>query len=89
MSPRRRASGRGALGLPIVELDPWYDVDDAPALRRLCRELSSPSRIDGLDPFRAPATADCIERLRIRELLTAEPGDKSSACCRIEGASIA
>lgn len=58
-----------ALGLPIVELDPWYDVDDAPALHRLCRELALPRRIDGLGPFPAPATADCIERLQIRDLL--------------------
>jgi hypothetical protein len=58
-----------ALGLPIVELDPWYDVDDAPALRRLCRELALPRRIDGLGPFPAPATAHCIERLQIRDLL--------------------
>lgn len=79
----------GALGLPIVELAPWYDVDDAVALRRLCHELNAPSRVDVLDPFRAPATAECVERLRIRELLTAEQGDKSSECCRIEGASIA
>jgi hypothetical protein len=78
----------GALGLPVVELAPWYDVDDAVALRRLCHELNAPSRA-GLDPFRAPATTEFVERLRIRELLAAEPGDKSSASCRIEGASIA
>ena len=35
----------GALGLPIVELAPWYDVDDAVALRRLCHELNAPSRV--------------------------------------------
>ncbi len=83
---RQRAA---ALGLPIVELDPWYDVDDASALRRLCRDLGSPSRVNGLDPFCAPATAGCIERLRIRERLTAGPDDKPNAVCRIEGARIA
>lgn len=51
-----------ALGLPIVELDPWYDVDDAAALERLSCELTSPQPLNGLDPFPAPATADCIER---------------------------
>jgi uncharacterized protein len=60
-----------ALGLPIVELDPWYDVDDAPALDRLCREVALPQRIGGRGPFPAPATAHCIERLKIRDLLAA------------------
>ena len=58
-----------ALDLPLVELDPWYDVDDAPALLRLCRELASAPPADGLAPYPAPATAGCIERLGIRELL--------------------
>lgn len=78
-----------ALDLPIVELNTWYDVDDAPALRRLCRELESPARVGGLDPFRAPATAECIERLRIRGLVRGKPSDKQSAFCRTEGAGIA
>ena len=60
-----------ALGLPVVELDPWYDVDDPPALLRLCRELASAPTADGLAPYPAPATADCIERLGIRDLLEA------------------
>lgn len=29
------------LGLEIVELPPWYDIDDAPALERLVRESES------------------------------------------------
>ncbi|MGA8551280.1 MAG: TIGR04282 family arsenosugar biosynthesis glycosyltransferase [Stellaceae bacterium] len=58
-----------ALGLAVVELDAWYDVDDAPALRRLCRELASAPPADALAPYPAPATAGCIERLGIRELL--------------------
>jgi uncharacterized protein len=57
------------LGLPVVELDRWYDVDDAPALHRLCRELTTGQPINGLNPFSATATARCIERLRIREIL--------------------
>jgi rSAM/selenodomain-associated transferase 1 len=58
-----------ALGLELVELDPWYDVDDVPALHRLCRELTIGRPTNGLDPFPAPATARCIERLRIADIL--------------------
>jgi uncharacterized protein len=64
------------LGLPLVELDPWYDVDDAPALHRLCRELTGGRPINGLDPFSAPATARCIEQLNILEILGASPQEK-------------
>ncbi len=63
---RARAS---ALGLAVIELDAWYDVDDAPALLRLCRDLASAPPADGVAPYPAPATAECIERLRIRDLL--------------------
>lgn len=65
-----------ALGLPVVELDQWYDVDDVPALHRLCRELTMRRQQNGLDPFPAPATAHCIARLGIAEILGArsEPG---------------
>ena len=55
----------GALGLPVVELDSWYDVDDEAGLRRLCLDLdAAPS-----EAYPAPETAACIERLRIRDLL--------------------
>ncbi len=65
-----------ALGLPVVELDHWYDVDNLPALHRLCRELTIGRQKNGLDPFPAPATAHCIARLGIAEILGArsEPG---------------
>jgi rSAM/selenodomain-associated transferase 1 len=58
-----------ALCLPMIELDQWYDVDDVPALHRLCRELTTGRPKNGLDPFPAPATARCIARLRIAEIL--------------------
>jgi len=58
-----------ALGLPVIELDQWYDVDDVPALHRLCCELTTGRPKNGLDPFPAPATARCIARLRIAEIL--------------------
>ena len=55
-----------SLGLPVVELEPWYDVDDEAGLRRLCLDLGSgPS-----EAYSAAATAACIERLRIRDLLS-------------------
>ena len=66
---RRRAH---ALGLPVTELDPWYDVDDGPTLCRLFRELGAGWDGAGLAPYAAPATAACIDRLRLRDLLAAE-----------------
>jgi rSAM/selenodomain-associated transferase 1 len=64
-----RARAR-ALGLSVVELDTWYDVDDAAGLRRLCRELASAAGGD-LSPYSAPATADCLARLSISDQLAA------------------
>ena len=64
-------SRAAALGLPVVELDTWYDVDDAVSLLRLCSELTSAPIADETRPYRAPATADCLARLRIPELLAA------------------
>jgi hypothetical protein len=61
-----------ALNLPVTELDPWYDVDDGPTLRRLFRELGSGWGVGRLAPYPAPATAACIERLMLRDLLAAE-----------------
>ncbi len=55
------------LGLPLVELAPWYDVDDASALERLCRELGN----GAADHYPAPATSACIARLGIRDGLRA------------------
>ena len=60
----------GALGLPVVELATWYDVDDATSLRRLCRELTRRSAGD-LTPYAAPATAECLMRLRVHDLMAA------------------
>ncbi len=48
---RDRARG---LGLDVVELDPWYDVDDAASLGAL---------LTGTDGYAAPATRAAIERL--------------------------
>ena len=52
------------LGLALHELEPWYDVDDSVALRRLLGEL------DGGGPGCAcPATAACVARLELRARL--------------------
>lgn len=51
------------MGLPLVELPEWYDVDDAASLDRLLGECATPPRVDGLVPYAAPATAACIARL--------------------------
>jgi hypothetical protein len=59
-----------ALGLPVVELDTWYDVDDAVSLRRLCGELASASVAGTTRPYSARTTADCLARLRIPDLVT-------------------
>ena len=55
-----------ALGLGIVELPVWYDVDDAAALARLGRDLASP-HAGPLVPFPAPATAAHMVRLGLLE----------------------
>jgi rSAM/selenodomain-associated transferase 1 len=49
-------------GLALVELDPWYDVDDGAALQRLIAELSAPA--DGTG-YAAPATAACLRSLNL------------------------
>jgi rSAM/selenodomain-associated transferase 1 len=51
------------LGLSVVELETWYDVDDATALLRLCRELISGKEVNGLSPYFAPtraASSSCL-----------------------------
>jgi rSAM/selenodomain-associated transferase 1 len=64
---RQRA---GELGLELVELAPWYDVDDMASLRTLAAEL------DGQAPAwaggsAAPATAGWFERSGVRARLAA------------------
>jgi rSAM/selenodomain-associated transferase 1 len=53
------------LGLELVELESWYDVDDHAALQRLLREVSG----GPTQAYRAPATADCLRRLGLAERL--------------------
>jgi len=58
---RERASGAG---LPLFELQGWYDVDDAAGLRRLCAELGEPGA-----RARAPETARAILDLGIGRMV--------------------
>ena len=57
------------IGLDLVELPTWYDIDDRAALRRLL--AGEPARADGLLPYAAPATAACARELDIAGLLAA------------------
>jgi hypothetical protein len=50
-----------ALGLEVVELPNWYDVDDGESLRRLCLDLADQSPAPG--SWQAPATADALRRM--------------------------
>jgi rSAM/selenodomain-associated transferase 1 len=59
------------LGLALLELEPWYDVDDAASLRALVRDLQSLTRAGGV-AYAAPATAQFLETSAIADRLTAE-----------------
>jgi uncharacterized protein len=56
------------LGLDLLELPPWYDVDDRDGLSRLMYELRRPSRA----AFPAPATVACLKRLGLLPCTTTE-----------------
>jgi rSAM/selenodomain-associated transferase 1 len=51
------------LGLEVVELPVWYDVDDQAALERLRREISRVAPDGGLSPYAAPFTARALDRM--------------------------
>jgi rSAM/selenodomain-associated transferase 1 len=57
------------IGLDVVELATWYDVDDAAALARFFRDLDSAPDGDDLTPYAAPATAACVARLGLAGLV--------------------
>ncbi len=48
-----------SIGLPMIELPSWYDIDDGRALARLLASYRDAED----DAFAAPATRACIERL--------------------------
>jgi hypothetical protein len=69
-----RARAR-ALGLDLVELAPWYDVDDRAALLRLIEEITIPQANAKLTPYPAPVTAARLAQLgldRVRLPLAAQ-----------------
>ena len=49
------------LGLDVVELPAWYDVDDQDALRRLVTAEAREER--GLTPYYAPFTMRALQRM--------------------------
>jgi rSAM/selenodomain-associated transferase 1 len=64
---RQRAAD---IGLELVELPIWYDVDDREALDRLMDALDTPE--DGtLRPYPATFTAACVQKLALRTRLRA------------------
>jgi uncharacterized protein len=56
-----------SLGLDVITLPTWYDVDDASSLVRLLAEVATdtPPAAD-LRPYPAPATRACLERIGLR-----------------------
>ncbi|HEX4259496.1 MAG TPA: TIGR04282 family arsenosugar biosynthesis glycosyltransferase [Acetobacteraceae bacterium] len=56
-------------GLEMVELAPWYDIDDRVSLERLLDNWAAGPRCDGAAPFAAPATAECVQAWHLREVL--------------------
>jgi uncharacterized protein len=56
-----------SLGLEVITLPTWYDVDDATSLARLLAEVATdaPTAVD-LQPYAAPATRKCLERIGLR-----------------------
>jgi len=65
VADQTRARAR-ALGLEFFEIDPWYDVDDSVALRRLVREVTTPARAAN---YAAPFSAKVVAELRLAERL--------------------
>jgi uncharacterized protein len=55
------------LGLEVITLPAWYDVDDADSLARLLADIgdTAPPTAD-LPPYAAPATRDCISQIGLR-----------------------
>lgn len=62
---RQTAERAADIGLELVTLPPWYDVDDAASLRWLCGELlNSRAPPHGVrDGYAAPHTRDYLRRL--------------------------
>ncbi len=59
------------VGMTLIELPAWYDVDDRESLLRLLDELAAPRDSEAGTPYAAPATAACIERLGLSQQIAA------------------
>ncbi|MGA3403007.1 MAG: TIGR04282 family arsenosugar biosynthesis glycosyltransferase [Acetobacteraceae bacterium] len=59
------------LGLEVVMLPSWFDVDDPASLTRLVDDLTTP-RHDGPLPYAAPATRAWLEHVVLAERLIAK-----------------
>jgi rSAM/selenodomain-associated transferase 1 len=70
------------LGLELVELATWYDVDDRAALSRLFGELAGRAPSGLLTPYPAPATAAALQRLDLANALAA---DAVEPLCAVPG----
>jgi rSAM/selenodomain-associated transferase 1 len=64
------------LGLEVVSLPTWFDVDDAASLTRLVDDLAA-EQADGPAPYAAPATRAWVERAGIGERLGGMVGQKT------------
>ena len=51
-----------SLGIELVTLATWYDVDDAVSLARLAAEAAGGAPQSGLQPYAAPVTRECLGR---------------------------
>jgi rSAM/selenodomain-associated transferase 1 len=60
---RERAA---TLGLEVVELPVWYDVDDESGLARLRQDVAGGDPVQGLRPYHAPATAAVLDQFGLR-----------------------
>jgi rSAM/selenodomain-associated transferase 1 len=56
-----------SLGMDVLVLPVWYDVDDAASLSRLSAELVGAT--DGMRCYNAPATRACMERIGYSDYL--------------------
>jgi hypothetical protein len=63
------------LGLEVVLLPSWFDVDDAASLTRLVDDLTT-EQGDGPAPYAAPATRAWLEQVGIRERLVGMAGQR-------------
>jgi rSAM/selenodomain-associated transferase 1 len=73
---RQRAQGQG---LEVIELDPWYDVDEPRSLQRLVDELASPAPNSAV-AYGAPVTRAYLWQHAIADRL-ASSGIMSSRAC--------